>query len=223
MPLPFPPLPFAETALEPAMSAETLRYHHGKHHKTYVEKLNELIQGTDYDTMPLRAIVERSAKARKDRNIYTNAAQAWNHAFFWDSLAPQSESPGKMIAEGIAAAFGSHDKFAEKFKKTAMDTFGSGWVWLYQKDGKFAIVGTPDGDPCFLRHGEPVFVTDVWDHAYYIDHRNEREAFVDTLLSKLVNWRTVEGRLNALKDRQEAKADIRRQAGGKGLEPWYIA
>lgn len=223
MPIPFPPLPFAENALEPAMSAETLRYHHGKHHKSYVEKLNKLIAGTDYDTMPLRAIVERSAKARKDRKIYTNAAQAWNHAFFWDSLAPQPESPGKMTAQGIAAAFGSHDKFAEKFKKTAMDTFGSGWVWLYQKDGKFAIVGTPDGDPCFLRYGEPVFVTDVWEHAYYIDHRNERGAFVDSVLSKLVNWRAVEGRLNALKDRQEAKADIRRQAGGKGLEPWFIA
>ena len=223
MPLPFPPLPFAENALEPAMSAETLQYHHGKHHKGYVEKLNKLIAGTDYENLSLRTIVERSAKARKDRKIYTNAAQAWNHAFFWDSLSPLPDQPGRMTAEGIDGAFGSHDKFVEKFKKAAMDVVGSGWVWLYQKDGKLNLIATPNADPCFLRFGEPVFVSDVWEHAYYLDHRNKRDAFIDTVLGKLVNWRTVEGRLNALQDRQEAKADIRRQAGGKGVEPWFIA
>ena len=223
MPIPFPALPFAENALEPAMSAETLQYHHGKHHKTYVEKLNELIAGTDYDTLPLRVIVERSAKERKDRKIYSNAAQAWNHAFFWDSLSPQPHSPGQVTAAGIAAAFGGQEKFVDKFRKAAMEVVGSGWVWLYQKDGKLNLIATPNADPCFLRYGEPVFVTDVWEHAYYLDHRNKRETFIDTVLGKLVNWRAVEGRLNALQERQEAKADIRRQAGGKGLEPWFIA
>lgn len=223
MPIPFPSLPFAENALEPAMSAETLQYHHGRHHKTYVEKLNGLIQGTDYDTMSLRAIIERSASVRKDRKIYTNAAQAWNHAFFWDSLSPQSGSPGMMTAEGIERAFGGQEKFARAFEKAATDVVGSGWVWLYQKEGRLNLIATPNADPCFLRYGEPVFVSDVWEHAYYLDHHHKRDAFINTVLDRLVNWRAVEGRLNALQARQEAKADIRRQAGGKGLEPWFIA
>lgn len=223
MPIPFPPLPFSQDALEPAMSAETLEYHHGQHHKTYVETLNALIVGTDYESMPLRQIVEKSGRSRKDAKVFSNAGQAWNHAFFWDSLSPDSGQPGAETAAAITAAFGGHDKFLDTFKEAAMGVVGSGWVWLCRKNGKLAIVSTPNAEPGFLKHGEPVFVADVWEHAYYLDHRNAREAYVETLLGQLVNWAAVEGRLAALKQHDEAKADIRRQAGGKGREPWFIA
>jgi superoxide dismutase, Fe-Mn family len=186
-----PDLPYAIDALAPSISRETLEYHHGKHHAAYVNNLNKLIKDTEFEFSTIEEIVKKA-----NGGIYNNAAQAWNHAFYWQSLSPAAGGePAGTIAEAIRASFGSFAAFREEFTKSAMTTFGSGWVWLVKNgDGKLLIesmgnAGTP------LKNGKKAILTcDVWEHAYYIDYRNNRAAYIEAFW-KLVNWKFAEQNL----------------------------
>jgi Fe-Mn family superoxide dismutase len=180
-----PPLPFAQDALAPHISQETFEYHYGKHHQAYVTNLNNLIPGTEFERLPLEEIIKKSSGG-----IYNNAAQVWNHTFFWNSLSPKGGgAPTGKLADAINAKWGSFDAFKEAFTKSAVGNFGSGWTWLVKKaDGSVDILNTgAAGTP--LTTGETALLTiDVWEHAYYIDYRNARPKFVETFLNKLANW-----------------------------------
>ena len=181
-----PPLPYALDALAPHLSKETLEYHYGKHHNAYVTNLNNLIPGTEFESLPLEEIVKKAPAG----GVYNNAAQIWNHTFFWNSMKPQGGgAPSGALAAAINAKWGSFDAFKEAFTKSAVGNFGSGWTWLVKKaDGSVDIVnmgaaGTP------LTTGDKALLTiDVWEHAYYIDYRNLRPKFVETFLGALANW-----------------------------------
>ncbi|OFZ19399.1 MAG: superoxide dismutase [Bdellovibrionales bacterium GWB1_55_8] len=195
-----PELPFAKNALEPHISAETLEYHWGKHHKAYLDKLNTLIQGTEYEQLPLEEIVLRS-----DGKIFNNAAQAWNHTFFWNCLTGDSKkSPDGPILDAIKRDFGSLEDMKKKFQSIAVDQFGSGWAWLVRKrDGSLALKSTSNAENP-LRDGDiPIFVCDVWEHAYYIDYRNDRARFVQSIWN-VVNWDFVQTTYEAAERSQAA-------------------
>jgi Fe-Mn family superoxide dismutase len=180
-----PPLPYPIDALAPAYSKETLEYHHGKHHKAYVDKLNELQKGTEFERMSLEEIVKKSSGA-----TYNQAAQIWNHTFFWNCMKPQGGGePSGALADAIKAKWGSYAAFKEAFVKSAVGNFGSGWTWLVKKaDGSVDIVNMgPAGTP-LTTADTAVLTVDVWEHAYYIDYRNARQKFVETFFDKLVNW-----------------------------------
>lgn len=184
MPHTLPELPYAKTALAPHISAETLDYHYGKHHQTYVTNLNNLIPGTEFEKMSLEEIVIKSSGG-----IFNNAAQIWNHTFYWHSLSPQGGgAPTGALGDAINKAFGSFEEFKKTFTQTALTTFGSGWAWLVKnKDGSLAIVSTSNA-ACPLTAGQkPLLTCDVWEHAYYIDYRNARANYV-TAFWNLVNW-----------------------------------
>jgi Fe-Mn family superoxide dismutase len=176
-------LPYELDALEPLMSKETLEYHYGKHHQTYVTKLNTLIEGTKYENLPLEDII-------KDANggIFNNSAQVFNHNFFWNSLTPGGSEVPEDLAETISNQFGSVEKFIEKFTDTAINLFGSGWVWLV-KDlaGNLSIVATSNAATPITEGLKPLLTCDVWEHAYYIDTRNARPKYLENYW-KLVNW-----------------------------------
>ncbi|MDD2427887.1 MAG: superoxide dismutase [Eubacteriales bacterium] len=179
-----PELPFAQNALEPVISEETLEYHYGKHHQAYVTNLNKQIAGTEFEDMSLEDIIKKSSGG-----IFNNAAQVWNHTFYWNCLAPDAGGkPGGELAAAIDEAFGSFDEFKEKFSATAAGTFGSGWAWLVKgADGKLEIVSTSNaGTP--MTDGKTALLTcDVWEHAYYIDYRNARPKYIEKFWD-LVNW-----------------------------------
>ena len=184
MPHTLPELPYAKTALAPHISAETLEYHYGKHHQTYVTNLNNLIPGTEFEKMSLEEIVMKSSGG-----IFNNAAQIWNHTFYWHSLSPQGGgAPTGALGDAINKAFGSFEEFKKAFTQTALTTFGSGWAWLVKnKDGSLAIVSTRNA-ACPLPAGQkPLLTCDVWEHAYYVDYRNARANYV-TAFWNLVNW-----------------------------------
>lgn len=186
-----PELPFAKDALAPIISAETLEYHYGKHHATYVTNLNKLIPGTEFENLPLEEIVKKSSGG-----MFNNAAQIWNHTFYWNCLAPNAGGePSGALADAIAKTFGSFAAFKEKFSATAVGTFGSGWAWLVKNpDGSLAIESTSNAG-CPLTAGKtPLLTCDVWEHAYYIDYRNARAKYVEEFW-KLVNWKFVETNL----------------------------
>ncbi len=180
-----PPLPYAKNALAPHISEETLEYHYGKHHQTYVDKLNGLVPGTPFEGKTLEEIVKTSTGG-----IFNNAAQVWNHTFYWNCLSPQGggEATG-AIAEAIRTAFGSFDKFKEEFTTAAINNFGSSWTWLVKKaDGSVAIVNTSNaGTPLTDDSVKPLLTCDLWEHAYYIDYRNARPKYMDAFWA-LVNW-----------------------------------
>ena len=179
-----PPLPYAIDALAPHISAETLEFHHGKHHKTYVDNLNKLIPGTEFENLSLEDIVRKSSGG-----IFNNAAQIWNHTFYWNCLAPKAGGkPTGALAAAIDTAFGSFDTFKEKFSQTAITTFGSGWGWLVKNAaGGLELVSTSNAG-CPLTAGQtPLLTCDVWEHAYYIDYRNARPKYVESFWN-LVNW-----------------------------------
>ncbi|MDP2718872.1 MAG: Fe-Mn family superoxide dismutase [Dehalococcoidia bacterium] len=186
-----PKLPFAKDALAPHISAETIEYHYGKHHKTYVDNINRLIAGTEFENMSLEDIVRKSSGG-----IFNNSAQIWNHTFYWNCLAPKGGGePSGKLAEAINASFGSFAKFKELFTNTAVTLFGSGWAWLIKNpDGRLAIepaanAGTP------VKDGKKVLLTcDIWEHAYYIDYRNARAKYLEAFWN-LVNWKFVEANL----------------------------
>ncbi len=179
-----PALPYALDALAPHISKETLEFHHGKHHQTYVTNLNNLIPGTEFADLSLEDIVKKSSGG-----IFNNAAQVWNHTFYWNCLSPKGGGqPSGKVAGAINQTFGSFDKFKEEFTKTAVTTFGSGWAWLVKNaDGSLALVSTSNaGTP--MTAGQTALLTcDVWEHAYYIDYRNVRPKYVEAFWN-LVNW-----------------------------------
>jgi Fe-Mn family superoxide dismutase len=187
MPIQLPALPYAENALEPYISRETLEYHYGKHHQTYVNNLNNLIPGTEFETATLETIILNSTGG-----IFNNAAQVWNHTFYWNCLTPQSsEEPSAEFAKLLHETFGSFEQFKEQFSKAAITTFGSGWAWLVKNsDNSLAITTTSNaGTP--MTSGQTALLTcDVWEHAYYIDYRNVRPKYVENFW-KLVNWEFV--------------------------------
>ncbi len=180
-----PPLPYARNALEPHISAETLEYHYGKHHQTYVTNLNNLVPGTEYEGLSLEEIVQKSPPG----GIFNNAAQVWNHTFYWHSLSPTGGGkPSGALASAIDATFGSFEKFRDAFTQCAVTTFGSGWAWLVKNaDGSLALISTSNAG-CPLTAGQvPLLTCDVWEHAYYIDFRNARPKYLEAFW-KLVNW-----------------------------------
>lgn len=179
-----PPLPYPIDALKPHMSAETLEFHHGKHHKTYVDNLNKLAPGTEFETMDLEAIVRKSSGP-----IFNNAAQIWNHTFFWNCLSPKGGGePTGALAEAITRDFGSFQAFREKFSDASVKQFGSGWGWLVKsKAGKLEIVSTSNAANPMTDGHAPLMTCDVWEHAYYIDYRNRRADFLGAFWN-LVNW-----------------------------------
>ena len=186
-----PELPYSKEALAPHMSQETLEYHHGKHHNAYVNNLNNLIKGTKYENMSLEEIIMSS-----EGPIFNNSAQVWNHTFFWSCLSPKGggEANGKAL-EAINKEWGSFEKFKEEFTKSATSNFGAGWTWLVKnKDGKLAIVNTSNAHTPITTGATALLTVDVWEHAYYIDYRNERPKFINGFWS-LANWDFVNANL----------------------------
>ena len=189
MAIPYEDLPYAADALAPHVSAETFSFHHGKHYKTYVDKGNGMIEGTDLADAALEDIV-KAAKEQGNTGLFNNAAQAWNHAFFWKSMSPNGGGdPTGAIAEKITAAFGSFDKFREEFAAAGAGQFGSGWVWLVaDASGAVSIVKTANADTPLTDGVTPLITCDVWEHAYYLDYQNARPKFLDAFLANLINW-----------------------------------
>ncbi len=191
-----PTLPYDMNALEPYMSEKTLSYHFGKHHHAYVNKLRKLVDGTDYEGLELEDIITR---ARKEGNvaIFNNAAQAWNHDFFWKCLSPKGGKPDGQIKEFIESKFDSIDEFKSEFAAAATGLFGSGWVWLVLDQGKVRITSGSNADTPIGTSVVPLLTLDVWEHAYYLDYQNERARFVDAFLDGLINWNFAESNLMA--------------------------
>ncbi|MBL8397877.1 MAG: superoxide dismutase [Fe] [Candidatus Accumulibacter sp.] len=190
-----PPLPFAIDALAPHMSKETLEFHHGKHHQAYVTNLNNLIKGGEYENLELEQIVKQAPAG----GVYNNAAQVWNHTFFWNCLQPNGGgAPTGALAAAIDAKWGSYADFAKAFQASAVGNFGSGWTWLVKKaDGSVDIVNMGAAGTPLTTGDRPLLCVDVWEHAYYIDYRNLRPKFVETFLNNLVNWRFAESNYGA--------------------------
>jgi superoxide dismutase, Fe-Mn family len=179
-----PELPYALDALQPHISRETLEYHYGKHHQTYVTNLNNLIKGTEFEDLSLEDIIKKSSGG-----IFNNAAQVWNHTFYWNSLAPKAGGqPGGEVAKAINAKFGSFDEFKKQFSATAVGTFGSGWAWLVKNPGGSIELASTSNAATPMTSGNTALLTcDVWEHAYYIDYRNARPKYVEAFWN-LVNW-----------------------------------
>ena len=190
MALSHPELPYPREALEPHMSRETLDYHYGKHHKAYVDTGNKLIAGTEFENMSIEDIVKKSSG-----KIFNNAAQVWNHTFFWHCLTPNAGAPGKKLTDALVKAFGGVDDFKKQFTEVAAGTFGSGWAWLVQNsDGSLEIVSTIGAGNPMTDGKKPLLTCDVWEHAYYIDYRNARPTYLEHFWA-LVNWDFVEANL----------------------------
>lgn len=186
-----PPLPYARDALAPAISAETIDFHYGKHHQAYVNNLNGMIRGTEFESASLEEIVRRASGA-----TFNNAAQVWNHTFYWEGLSPKGGGrPSGRLGDAIARAFGTFDGFRKAFDGVAMGTFGSGWAWLVQKpDGALALVSTSNAATPITGDDRPLLTCDVWEHAYYIDYRNARQAYLDAFWN-VVSWEAVAARM----------------------------
>jgi Fe-Mn family superoxide dismutase len=179
-------LPYADTALAPAISAETLSFHHGKHHQTYIDKMNAAIEGTDHADASMESIV--AASRGTNQGLFNNAAQSWNHAFYWHSMAASETAPSDELKAKIEEAFGSVDALKEQLKARGVGHFASGWVWLAETDGKLSIEETHDGDTLADSDFNPLLTVDVWEHAYYLDHQNKRPAYLDAVVDGKLNW-----------------------------------
>jgi Fe-Mn family superoxide dismutase len=184
-----PNLPYAKEALAPHISAETLEYHHGKHHKAYIDKTNELVGEAGLEGKSLVEVI-RAARQQGATTLFNQSAQAWNHSFFWQCLAtPQGQKPAGQLAEMIDQAFGSAQAFLDQFKQEAVAHFSNGWAWLVLEGDELKITSFHDGDtPVALEGMKPLLTLDLWEHAYYIDYRNKRPDFVDAVLQNLINW-----------------------------------
>ena len=188
-PIALPPLPWADDALEPFISKNTISFHYGKHHKTYVDKLNELVAGTPEADMPLEDIVRRTIGDPKKLEVLHNAQQTWNHTFYWNSMRPQGGGkPPREIAEKIEHSFGDVDTFKKRFAEAAVGQFGSGWAWLIVEGGKLKVIATPDGEGPLPTGAMPLLTLDVWEHAYYLDYQNRRKDYVVAVIDNLLNW-----------------------------------
>ncbi|HVA15172.1 MAG TPA: superoxide dismutase [Stellaceae bacterium] len=184
-----PPLPYAKDALQHAMSAKTLEFHHDKHHKAYVDTLNKLTEGTPLASQSLEDVIRATAKDESKLAIFNNAAQAWNHDFFWHCMKPKGGGkPIGDLAARIDQGFGGLDKFLQQFAEAAQTQFGSGWAWLVLENGKLKVAKTSNAVNPIAGHGIPLLTCDVWEHAYYLDYQNRRPDFVKSFLDQLVNW-----------------------------------
>jgi superoxide dismutase, Fe-Mn family len=185
----FPSLPYAENALEPHYSSRTISFHYGKHHKTYIDNINKLITGTDLENKSLEEIILAVKDDPSKAGFYNNAAQVWNHTFFWNCMKPAGGGkPTGKIAQLIDESFGSYEKFSEQFKATAVGRFGSGWGWLVLEGGVLKVMSTPNAETPFSAGKKALLTVDVWEHAYYLDYQNRRADFIQVFLDQLVNW-----------------------------------
>jgi Fe-Mn family superoxide dismutase len=183
-----PALPYAADALAPHMSAETLEFHHGKHHKAYVDKTNGLIEGSDLAGRKLSQVI-RAAKDKGDKALFNNAAQIWNHSFFWQCLSPEKQTPSGKLAEMITNSFGSAEALVQKLVAESTNHFASGWGWLIRDDDRLGIGSLHDADTPLVHEGMvPLLTLDVWEHAYYIDYRNARPKYLEAVTANLINW-----------------------------------
>jgi Fe-Mn family superoxide dismutase len=188
-----PALPYAQDALAPHISAETLEYHYGKHHKTYVDNLNKLVDGTPDADASLESIIMKA-----EGGLFNNAAQVWNHTFFWNCLTPNGGgAPTGELADRINSSFGSYEDFKAQITEAGLTQFGSGWAWLVADGSGLAIMKTPNADLPMKHSAKALFTIDVWEHAYYIDYRNARAKFIEVVLDNLVNWDFVAANLAA--------------------------
>jgi Fe-Mn family superoxide dismutase len=184
-----PPLPYADGALAPVISANTIGFHYGKHHKTYVDNLNNLVKGTAYEGATLEKIIADSAGKADQAGIFNNSAQIWNHTFYWNSLKPNGGGkPSGKLAAMIDSDLGGFDNFKKELAATTVSQFGSGWGWLVVEGGKLKIVKTGNAEVPFTKGQKPLLTIDVWEHAYYLDYQNKRADYVNALIDKLLNW-----------------------------------
>lgn len=192
MPAPFKlaPLPWREDALAPTISAHTIGFHYHKHHQAYVDMLNKLVEGTIYADLKLEQIVQKTHGASdvKDRLIFNNAAQVWNHDFYWRSLSPAKTEPDAKLRSAIEAAFGSTDKLVAQLADAGKTQFGSGWAWLVSKNGKLSVEKTPNAETPMAKGINCLLTVDVWEHAYYLDYQNARPKYLEAVLGQLLNW-----------------------------------
>lgn len=198
MPFELMSLPYPKDSLAPTISARTIDHHYGKHHATYVNNLNNFIANTELADQDLESIIRATAgKTGTERKIFNNAAQVWNHDFFWNSLAPNGGGTAPApLAKRLEDAFGSVDTFREKFTEAAVGQFGSGWAWLVAKAGKLEIVTTGNADTPLTTDAHALWTCDVWEHAYYLDHQQNRAGFVKAVLDNLINWQFIGQRLS---------------------------
>ena len=196
-PFSLPPLPYGEDALDPVISARTMSFHYGKHHRAYVDNLNKLIEGTDFMNQSLEEIIKSTLVNPNRTAIYNNAAQAWNHAFYWQSMRPGAGGePSGGAKERIAASFGGYDGFKKEFSAAAATQFGSGWAWLVaDKDKALHVLKTANADTPVAQGMRPLLTIDVWEHAYYLDYQNRRADYIAAWLDKLANWDFVNANL----------------------------
>ena len=187
MPLKLIPLPYADDALAPAISAETLQTHHGKHHQTYVTKTNEAAKAMGMADASLEEIIA-AARDKGDNPAFNNAAQTWNHGFYWHSLAPDGGKPSGALAKAIERDFGSLEMLGEELRSRGEKHFASGWIWLAETAGKLSVEETHDGETLALGDRKPLLTIDVWEHAYYIDRKNERPKYLKAVIADLLNW-----------------------------------
>ena len=191
-----PPLPYADNALDPVISANTLGFHYGKHHKGYVDNLNKLVAGTEFVGLPLEKIITETAGKADKTALFNNAAQAWNHTFYWNSLSPQGGGQlPTVLKQKIEVSFGTLDACKKELAAAAMAQFGSGWVWLVLDGDKLKVVKTSNADMPLTKGMKPLLTIDVWEHAYYLDYQNRRADYVNAVLEKLINWGFAAGNL----------------------------
>jgi Fe-Mn family superoxide dismutase len=184
-----PPLPYPDNALDPVISANTLGFHYGKHHKTYVDNLNKLIAGTELADLPLEDVIKATAGKTDKVGVFNNAAQVWNHTFYWNSLSPNGGGePPAALRQKIEASFGSVEACKKELTAAATTQFGSGWAWLVKDGDKLQVTKTSNAELPFTKGLKPLLTIDVWEHAYYLDYQNRRVDYVNAVLEKLINW-----------------------------------
>ena len=191
-----PKLDYANSALSPIMSEQTLDLHHGKHHQTYITNLNNFIKGSDYENLTLEEIIKKSSNDKK-AGIFNNASQHWNHIMFWKCMKPNGggQMP-KKLKDRISADFGSEENFKKEFIQAGVTQFGSGWCWLSISNGKLVVSKTPNAENPLIHNMKPILGCDVWEHSYYVDYRNRRPEYLENFFEKLVNWEFVESQLD---------------------------
>ena len=195
-PFELPPLPYAQDALAPVISSGTIGFHYGKHHRGYLDNLNGLVRGTPYEKMSLEDAIRATASSPAQAAVFNNAAQVWNHTFYWNGMKPGGGGkPGGEIGKAIEKAFGSYENFRKEFLAAALGQFGSGWAWLVADGRALRVVKTANAENPFTQRLRPLLTIDVWEHAYYLDYQNRRKDFVEASLDRLVNWAFVEGNL----------------------------
>ncbi|MCG6924267.1 MAG: superoxide dismutase [Acidobacteria bacterium] len=188
MKIELPPLPYGDTDLAPHISANTISFHYGKHHKTYVEKATDMVKGTDFADAELEDIVKATYGKADQKALFNNAAQAWNHSFYWKSLTPKGGAPSGKLLDRINTDFGELSKLKDALSKAAVTQFGSGWAWLVLDGGALKVVQTANADTPLATSATPLLTIDVWEHAYYLDHQNKRPAYVTAVIDNLINW-----------------------------------